>query len=152
MQIRKAERADLPGLVAIEDLSFSEPWSHASMASAVENPDIYTAVSLEGGTVTGYVILALMGIEAEIYNVAVHPDARRQGLGAALLQNALKKAEQEGAETVFLEVRASNAPAKALYLGHGFVPVGLRKKYYTNPTEDAILMACTVERDGEERT
>ena len=97
--------------------------------------------------------ISFFGDEIETINIFdCNTQLSKEKVHVAEIYPDLIASEQEGAETVFLEVRASNEPAKALYLRHGFVPVGLRKKYYTNPTEDAILMACAVERDGEERT
>ena len=151
MILRKAEMTDLPALVKIEDRSFSAPWSEKGMRDALDTEAIYTLVAEEDGTLLGYIMIALLGIEAEIYNVAVDPDARRQGLGRKLLRAAMNEAVNTGAESVFLEVRESNAPAKGLYESYGFIPAGKRKNYYTNPTEDAILMAYTVGRYGEER-
>jgi len=152
MKLRRAVIEDLPALVRIEDRSFSAPWSEKGMRDALETEVICTLIAQEESVLLGYAMIALLGVEAEIYNIAVDPDARRRGLGRALLAAALQEAINDGAETVFLEVRESNTPARGLYETHGFVPVGRRKNYYTNPTEDAILMAYTVKRDGEERS
>ena len=80
--------------------------------------------------------------EGYISNVAVHPDARRQGIGDALIDALAAKAAELELAFLTLEVRESNAPAIALYAKHGFHPVGKRKNYYDAPKEDAVLMTC----------
>ena len=135
----------------LEKLCFNDPWSVNSIVYELTNPLSLWLVAEEDGAPLGYIMIALLGIEAEIYNVAVDPDARRQGLGRKLLRAAMHEAVNTGAETVFLEVRESNEPAKGLYASYGFIPVGKRKNYYTNPAEDAILMAYTVGGYGEEK-
>ncbi len=147
IEVCKAGLEQLAAIIEIEDRSFTEPWSHKSMEEALQNDSILTLAAVEAGQVLGYAMLARLGIEGEIYNIAVHPDARRRGVGAKLLEATLAFSRADGQENVFLEVRDSNAAAQALYTGHGFVPVGRRKNYYTNPTEDAILMAYTVNKE-----
>ena len=88
----------------------------------------------------GYVGMMCVLDEGYIANVAVSPDWRRQGIGDALIAELLRRAVSRELAFVTLEVRAGNEAAKALYAKHGFVPVGLRKKYYASPTEDAVLM------------
>ena len=78
--------------------------------------------------------------EGYITNVAVSPDCRRQGIGRALIAELAERAKRAGLAFVTLEVRASNTPAIALYEGAGFKPVGVRKNFYTAPSEDAVLM------------
>ena len=82
--------------------------------------------------------------EGYITNVAVSPDFRRQGIARALIEALLAKARENGLAFVTLEVRESNAPAIALYTGAGFEPVGKRKNFYSNPTENAVLMTISL--------
>ena len=84
--------------------------------------------------------------EAEIASVCVDPAYRRLGGGTKLLQTLLRQARISGAQNVYLEVRASNQAAQELYRGAGFECIGLRKRYYTNPLEDAVLMRCEIMR------
>ena len=97
-------------------------------------------VAERDGAAVGYVGCQTVLDEGYITNVAVSPDCRRQGVARALLDELKARAVQAGLSFVTLEVRASNAPAIALYEGAGFVRVGVRKNFYTAPTEDAVLM------------
>lgn len=90
--------------------------------------------------VIGFVVARAAADELEILNLAVDPSARRQGAGSALLAAALERGWHAGARRAFLEVRESNRPAKSFYERHGFATVGLRRGYYCNPEEDALLM------------
>lgn len=84
--------------------------------------------------------------EAEIASVCLDPAYRRLGGGTKLLQTLLRQARLSGAQNVYLEVRASNQAAQKLYRGAGFECIGVRKRYYTNPSEDAVLMRCNIMR------
>jgi [ribosomal protein S18]-alanine N-acetyltransferase len=90
--------------------------------------------------VTGYVVALDAADEGEILNLAVAPGGRRRGLGRALVQDILQELAERGVRQVYLEVRESNAPARALYAAHGFREVGRRKQYYRRPVEDAIVL------------
>jgi ribosomal-protein-alanine N-acetyltransferase len=96
----------------------------------------------DGGVpaVAGYVVIWLVADEAELANLAVAPDRRRQGIGQYLLDAAMAEAVAGGAVSLYLEVRESNVAARALYGGRGFVAVGRRASYYRNPVEDALLL------------
>ena len=114
----------------IERDCFSRPWTAEFIAA------------VDGSRVFGYVGLMYVLDEGYISNVAVHPDARRQGIGDALIDVLAAKAAELELAFLTLEVRESNAPAIALYAKHGFHPVGKRKNYYDAPKEDAVLMTC----------
>ena len=131
--IRPANESDLRDVVSIENASFDHPWTMEGFRAFLDSPAVRFSV-LDDGSVRGYVIYALICGEAEIYNIAVAPDYRRRGFGAALLDEALKSAD-----AAFLDVREGNAPAIALYEGRGFEKAGVRKKYYENG-DDAFLM------------
>ena len=104
--------------------------SRARMATAAD----------ESGVVVGYCIMLRAADEAEIANIATAPGARRRGIGARLLDDAIAAGEAAGVVAMFLEVRESNAAARAMYVAAGFSPVGRRRAYYSLPTEDAVLM------------
>ena len=140
MTVRRAQVSDLQDIAALERTCFSDPWSESSFRNVLEDENSVLLVLTEEDIFRGFCVLLLLGPEAEILNIAVAPEARNRGCGGALLDRALEDAAQNGAEDVFLEVRASNAPAISLYTRRGFVPCGRRKNYYTRPTEDAILM------------
>jgi [ribosomal protein S18]-alanine N-acetyltransferase len=92
------------------------------------------------GTIAGYVVALDAADEGEILNLAVAPTARRHGLGRALVQQTVAVLSARGVEEVYLEVRESNGPARALYAAHGFKEVGRRRQYYRRPVEDAIVL------------
>lgn len=127
-------------VAALEKLCFSDPWSEASITAELHNPLSTWLVSEEDGTVTGYIGAQSVPPEADVMNLAVSPDCRRQGFGAQLLCTMIELLHRQGIEALFLEVRPSNTAAIALYGAHGFVQVGRRPKYYVNPTEDALIL------------
>lgn len=154
--IRPATVFDVPRVAAIERTAFGDPWSADAFAGLVANPAVWFAVleyapgadgagAVAGGAmgygVLGYVVAWFAADEAEIANVALSAAARGRGLGACLLDAALGEAVRRGAETVYLEVRESNAPARRLYASRSFAEVGRRRRYYRNPPEDALVMA-----------
>jgi ribosomal-protein-alanine N-acetyltransferase len=98
------------------------------------------AESADGGGVAGYVVALDAADEGEILNLAVAPGGRRHGVGRALVENILETLAERGVRHVYLEVRESNAPARALYAAHGFREAGRRRQYYRRPVEDAIVL------------
>ena len=132
-----AER-HLAALAQIEKACFHAPWNEAMLREEL-GKGIFLVVERDGQTV-GYVGCQTVLDEGYITNVAVSPDCRRQGVGRALIAALTAAAHTQGLAFVTLEVRASNAPAIALYEGAGFVRVGVRKNFYAAPTEDAVLM------------
>ncbi len=130
----------LPEATVIEALSFTAPWSEALLRGEIGNPlSTFWAAELDG-RLAGYLDLLAVLDEGHIANLAVHPSLRRRGIGASLLERAVGYARQNGLVFLTLEVRASNAAARALYSRYGFKTVGKRPRYYEHPTEDAILM------------
>ena len=136
--------AHLPSLVALEQICFpADPWSESLYRAALDNPAV--AILLEegkDGALLGYAVLSTVLDEGSLDNIAVAPEARRNGIADALL-SALTAFGREHLTCLMLEVRASNAPAIALYEKHGFAAVGRRKNYYDAPREDAVLMTLT---------
>lgn len=124
----------LTEVYALEKVSFSDAWSHAAFIAEREAGRLYLA--LDGEALVGYIVYWRIEDECEIANIAVDPKRRGEGVGSALLTHALEC----GAQNFYLEVRAGNEAAKALYFKNGFTPYGVRKNYYRNPTEDAILL------------
>lgn len=139
---------DIPIIEELEKRCFSAPWSgdvyrHELTSNRLGSYWVMrrTAESSEGTPpILAYGGYWLMGQEAHIVTIATHPDFRRQGLGRRLLQAMIDKAIEAGALEITLEVRASNYAAQALYKSMGFVVVGVRKHYYHDNGEDAILM------------
>lgn len=140
MTIVKLEKNHVPQIAEIEKCCFSDPWNEESIASELENRLSLWLVALEGDRVAGYVGSQTVLGEADMMNIAVHPDFRRQGIGEALVKKLIAELSQRGCHSLTLEVRVSNGPAKSLYEKLGFVLVGRRKKYYFHPREDADIL------------
>lgn len=140
MIIRVATEDDVAGIHRIERACFGDPWSASSFRAMLVHPQVHATVAERGGAVIGYCLAWIVGDEAELANIAVDPAARRQGVGADLLDQFLLSADGHGVTTTFLEVRAGNDAALRLYASRGFAPVGRRKRYYRKPDEDAIVM------------
>ncbi|MBQ3591965.1 MAG: ribosomal protein S18-alanine N-acetyltransferase, partial [Clostridia bacterium] len=109
-------------------------------AGKMEN-SIFLTVT-EGETAVGFGCILLAADEGELVDIAVSPAYRKMGLGQMLMTALLTEAANRGTAQVFLEVRQSNTPARTLYEKNGFTAIGLRKKYYKEPVEDAVLMQC----------
>ena len=149
MLIRRMTMQDIPEVVEIEKQCFSLPWSEKSFEDSLTREDtIFLVCETVGDArervaldcVAGYMGLYLSFDEASVTNVAVSPDFRKKGYGEALVTAAKDAAKAAGAESIFLEVRQSNEPARSLYKKLGFEELGIRKKFYEHPVEDAIIM------------
>lgn len=139
--IRRMTLEDVPRVAEIDRLSFSLPWPERSFRFEVsENPSARGWVAEVDGCVAAMLVLWLVVDEAHIATVATHPDFRRRSVGQRLIVAALLAAREEGARRAFLEVRAGNAAAQALYRKYGFAVTGVRLHYYKDNGEDAILM------------
>lgn len=136
--IRRWVESDTARVAEIERLCFDDAWTEQMLAETLANPAFTGFVWARDGCVCGYVGM-LCSFDAEVALIAVSPEARREGIGEKLLSHAIDFVQNKGADKVFLEVRVSNAPAKALYLKAGFKPVAIRKGYYSNG-EDALVM------------
>ena len=127
-------------IAEIEKLCFNDPWSEKSIASELDNRLSLWLVALEDDRVTGYVGSQSVLGETDMMNVAVHPDFRRRGIAEALVVKLVEELKVRGNHSLMLEVRVSNEPARTLYEKLGFQQVGLRKNYYRNPKEDALIL------------
>ncbi len=124
----------------LETQCFSDPWSEKSIASELENPLSLWLVAEEDGQVYGYVGSQTVLDESDMMNVAVDPRFRRQGIARALIETLIAELSKMGSRCLRLEVRVSNENARALYARMGFQQLGLRKNYYHNPKEDALIL------------
>lgn len=131
--------SDLPEVLAIENVCFSDPWPEFAFLQSLGSSSCYSRVAKRDGHVIGYIIGYMTGSEIHIANVAVSPDARRQGVATELLYNVLENMEL-GCNRAILDVRESNKPAIRLYEGLGFRVIGRRPRYYRHPVEDALVM------------
>ena len=134
------ESAHVSQVAQLEKLCFSAPWSENSISSELTNPLSCWLVALDGDRVAGYVGSQTVLDESDMMNIAVDPQYRRQGIAQALVEELVKCLARKGSRCLTLEVRASNAGAIALYGKLGFIQVGLRKNYYRNPREDAMIL------------
>ena len=132
----------IPQIEEIERECFSRPWTAEQLKSQMRDAQHEFIAAVDDGRVLGYVGLMYVLDEGYISNVAVHTEARRRGIGDALIDALAAKAAELELAFLTLEVREGNAPAIALYAKHGFHPVGKRKNYYDAPKEDAVLMTC----------
>lgn len=135
--------SDLEQVLEVDRLSFTNPWTRAMYESDLQN----TGVSFIGVLripeclVAGYCAFWLVADELHINNVAVRPEFRRRGFGRRLVEFALGAGERQGAGRVLLEVRRSNEGARRLYADMGFAELAVRPAYYSNPIEDALVLA-----------
>ena len=139
MTVVRMEKRHIPSLVALEQACFSEPWTAAGFEEELENPLAVFLVAERNGEAVGYMGFHDVVGEGFVTNVAVSPACRRQGVAAALLEAALAECAARGVERLCLEVRESNTPAIALYTRFGFALDGRRPRFYSAPTEDALL-------------
>lgn len=135
----------LDAIAALEIRAFTVPWSRKTFEGAFASDNISIFAAVEGDVLLGFACLLCIGADGELLNIAVDEAYRGRGVGSALMDALMERAESRAVETVFLEVRESNAPARHLYGKYGFAEIGKRKRYYQKPEEDAVLMQCTMQ-------
>jgi len=143
--LRRAVLEDVPRVVEIERDGFAHPWSRELLERELDHAWSHTLLALEpdagrGERVLGYIVFWLVHDEVHVLNVATALEARRRGVGRALMDAAEEAGRLRGARLSTLEVRRSNAPAIALYVRLGYRQVGVRPNYYAEEREDAIVM------------
>jgi ribosomal-protein-alanine N-acetyltransferase len=144
--IRAAREGDIEAVVAIENASFSDPWSAGDFSGVMSLSQAIFLVVEKEGEVAGYVIAMSVADEAEVLNIAVTPAQRGSRLGHSLLQAVILFLTEKNVASVFLEVRESNSAARSLYRRFGFEEISRRKKYYRNPVEDALILRLEIKR------
>lgn len=137
LKIRKAELSDLSGILQIEQRSFKEPWQEISFKDEITDHEVFVLTYNE--ELIGYICGWKMLDEYNITNLAIRQDLRQKGLGDLLVSH-LMSLHREDCCLIYLEVRESNLSARKLYTKKGFKIIGIRKSYYSDPSEDAILM------------
>jgi ribosomal-protein-alanine N-acetyltransferase len=143
--VEPMRRRDLGAVMSIEQVSYPRPWTVGVFQSELDlarRGERHYVVARLGGELVGYCGLMFVVDDAHVTNIAVAGAHRRSGVGTRLLAEQAWAAIAHGCQALTLEVRASNEAAQALYREFGFVPAGVRKRYYEN-TEDAIVMWCT---------
>lgn len=137
---RPMTKKDIQAVSVIEKISFSVPWSKKSIEEFFGQSNSVFLVAEEFGKVVGYVGMYQVLNEGNITNVAVIPGYKGIGVGENLMRDVINEAKKLGVKSMTLEVRESNEAAINLYLKLGFESVGVRKKFYEKPVEDAIIM------------
>ena len=149
MTIVPMEERHLDDLARLERLCFSRPWSRQALKEELTNPAACFLVGEEAGEMLGYAGMHCAAGECYVDNVAVFPEARRQGVGRKLMEALLQAAAARGGEFLSLEVRSSNLEALALYRGLGFREVGRRRRFYDDPVEDGLLLTKDLEKEED---
>jgi len=152
--IKRMTEHDLLEVVEIEELSGLSPWGWDAYHKELQSHEEVTMLIAEvigvdvnlnqGKGIAGFVVARVMADELHVNNVAVRSEFRRRGLAARLLQTVLEYGRRAGARQAFLEVRAGNNAAQALYQSCGFEATGRRRRYYSHPVEDALLMSVSL--------
>ena len=141
IRLRRLELADLDEIERIEQASYPTPWSRSMFASELAKPSSLSLGAVdEEGKLVGYLVLSRYVDAWHVMNVAVAPERRRQGIATALLRRLLDATTGDARRGYTLEVRVSNVGAIALYERFGFRPKGVRRGYYTDNREDALIM------------
>ena len=138
-EIVRLKKEFIPEIAQIEKLCFSDPWSEEGLEKLLEDGYV-CLLALVDGVVAGYVGMYFVLDEGNIINVATHPSYRRCGLAKALLKRLDEVSFELNLRELYLEVRLGNESAKALYASDGWEVIGMRKNFYSRPTEDAVLM------------
>lgn len=134
----------LDSLCELENLCFSIPWSKGMFYEEIKSKMTQYILCIENENVIGYAGLWKVMDEGQITNIAVHPDYRRRGIGEKMLKMLIENTKEEGISFYTLEVRESNTGAIKLYEKLGFIKNGLRKEYYADNNENAVLMILEV--------
>ena len=140
MMITMMTASHVPQIAELEKLCFNDPWSENSIASELDNRLSCWLVALDDDKVIGYVGSQTVLGETDMMNIAIHPDHRKRGIATELIERLIQALKERDSHSLMLEVRASNEPAKSLYTKMGFELVGIRKNYYRNPKEDALIL------------
>ena len=141
VEIREMKKEHLDGVMVVETLSFKIPWSRSSFIEELTNNDLAIyLVAMSEDKVIGYGGMWRIFDEGHITNIAVHPEFRRCGIASKLMDKILTICNEKGIKGLTLEVRKSNISAQKLYIKYGFKIEGMRKKYYADTGEDALIM------------
>lgn len=160
-RIRPLTADDLPAVMGIERVSYSTPWPESSFRGLLGRTDTVLFVAEiersqdDGGTevgqaspeIAGYAVCWAVFDQGELGNIAVAPAWRHQGIARRLLERVITAMRERGVRELYLEVRMTNRIAQHLYRSYGFREVGIRKAYYSNPTEDALVMRLGLEEE-----
>jgi ribosomal-protein-alanine N-acetyltransferase len=160
LELRRLELGDLDAIEAIERVSYPTPWSRSMFAGELAKPSSVSLGAFDDGVLVGYLVISRYVDAWHVMNVAVEPGHRRRGVATALLERLFEITRDDPRRGYTLEVRVSNVDAIRLYERLGFRPRGVRRGYYTDNREDAVIMwrdqgvaaAAEPARAGETRT
>lgn len=141
LAIKEIEEKDIGRIRQLETEGFPDPWSIAGIRESLEQSYTILLGAWLSGRLSGYVICYCAADEAEIARIAVDTSCRRQGVAAAILTELKQICREKAMQKILLDVRESNAAAIGLYQKAGFTVDGIRKGFYANPAEDAVLMS-----------
>ena len=145
--VRRMAIEDLKQVCAIENATFSMPWSYQSFLDSLNKKNNIYLVAEENNIILGYCGVWVIEKEGQINNIAVKEEYRNQGVGNQILQFLLKEGKNEEIEQFTLEVRKSNVNAISLYKKLGFLNLGIRPNFYEKPREDAVIMTVITSRN-----
>ncbi len=140
LKITSMTEKHIPALAELERLCFSTPWTEQGLREELDNRTAHFIVAETGDQVAGYMGVFVVCESCYVSDIAVYPQFRRQGVASALIKKASADAAVLGAQSISLEVRPSNEAAVKLYRSLGFEDIGLRKRFYRDPEEDALIM------------
>ena len=157
MEIVRLQKEHCEILAELEKLCFSRPWSQKAIEDEVNNPNAFFVTAVDEEKILGYGGMHCTHQECYIDNIAVFGHQRKKGVGTAIVKALVQEAQRRGAEYISLEVRPSNQGARALYEAHGFQQVdtklgfmeeGRRRNFYSDPTEDALILTRRFPKEG----
>jgi ribosomal-protein-alanine N-acetyltransferase len=141
MIFRRSKPDDSTAIAMAEEVIFPDPWTKKDITSCISVEGAMCFTAEEDGKPVAYILGRVIAPEGEIYRVAVLPEYRKRGIAYRLLDYAVKTERGRGLEVLFLEVRSRNLPAISLYRAYGFRQMGVRRRYYKSPDDDALIMA-----------
>ena len=143
--VRIATAEDLDVIEAIERECFPDPWSRQSLEESLSDKNTGCDVAVQSGKILGYILYGFVLDESEVYRIAVTKSGRRRGIGALLLERLEIFSKENQISRIRLDVREKNEGARSFYMAMGFLVDGMRKNFYQNPCEHAVLMSKTLE-------
>lgn len=145
IEIREMQFDDLEGVMKIENVNFSTPWTETGFFTFLIRDDTLFLVAAEEDHIVGYCGIVMAQEEGDITNVSVAKDVQNRGIGQRLMEELLIRTKEKGIQKIFLEVRESNQKAIHVYEKIGFKQISIRKNYYESPVENGLVMLYIAE-------